>query len=733
MSILPTRYFIASGCSIATTMLYRCVHLREQLQDLGYQADVVEWFDEAKIDANQALGYDVLFLYRLAMSPALGRLIEQARESGKLVIFDTDDLIFEPELLEWQRAVAQLTPAEQRLHAKGAQLYLTALRVCDMATTATPMLSHLLQRRGTPGFVHRNALGREMLALGNCLYEQRRSRPVGEKVVIGYGSGTWTHDVDFREAAGAIKDVLDRFANVELWIAGPLTLPPALESFGERVRRFPLTDWRAWFELMSRMDIMLAPLEMNNIFCRAKSEIKFVEAGVLGVPVVASAIDSFRDSITHGENGLLAASESEWREALSSLIEQSDLHLQMGERARRTVLDRYSPQARTADLAALLPQLLEEASRTRLTPGPTGRAAASRPLDVSFPTGARSLTINWLIPEPFPGAGGDTAIHRIVRYLGEFGHECRVYVLPYNLMSNYSTERIRQYVNEHFGPTVARYYRWSGYVEDADCTFATFWPTALELLVLPNGGRRYYLVQDFEPPFYPAGSPPALAAENTYRAGLHCLTLGPWLAKLLRDKYNAAAEHFDFAVDLNIFWPRPGLRDAQRRRLCFYARPKTPRRAYDLGVEALQLVKTRRPDVEIIFYGAKDLPPPPFPFVHRGLLNQEELATLFSSCDVGVVFSLTNPSYVPLEMMSCRCAVVEIASERLEGVLTHGQNAWLAEQNPQSIADGVVQLLSDTKLRERLVENACEHAQGRQWSRSVRQIETILLRDVPEK
>mgnify|MGYP003694526373 CR=1 FL=1 len=66
---------------------------------------------------------------------------------------------------------------------------------------------------------------------------------------------------------------------MELWIAGPLNLPSSLGRFGDRVRRFPLSDWRDWFRLMAKVDLALAPLEMDNVFCQAKSEIKFVEAG----------------------------------------------------------------------------------------------------------------------------------------------------------------------------------------------------------------------------------------------------------------------------------------------------------------------------------------------------------------------------------------------------------------------------------------------------------------------
>ena len=98
--------------------------------------------------------------------------------------------------------------------------------------------------------------------------------------------------------------MLDQFSQVELWIAGPLILPTSLDRFADRVRRYPLTDWPDWFRLMARMDIALAPLEADNVFCRAKSEIKFVEAGALGLPVVASNIDPYRDSMSQGPEWL---------------------------------------------------------------------------------------------------------------------------------------------------------------------------------------------------------------------------------------------------------------------------------------------------------------------------------------------------------------------------------------------------------------------------------------------
>ena len=338
------------------------------------------------------------------------------------------------------------------------------------------------------------------------------------------------------------------------------------------------------------------------------------------------------------------------------------------------------------------------------------------------------LVINWLVPEPFPGAGGDIGIFRIIRLLAEFGHECRVYVVPYGLMNNYSTEQIREYVREHLGPTTAQYYKWEGAVAAADCTFATFWPTAEILRELPDPGRRYYLVQDFEPSFYPGDKHHIERAENTYRAGFHCITLGPWLAKLLRERYGATADHFDFAVDTKTYRPRRAARSSTSR-LCFYARPSTPRRGYELGLAALEKVKARIPEREIVLFGATELnPPPPFPFVSRGLVRQDELAALFSSCEIGLVISLTNPSFVPLEMMACGCAVVEIASERFEGVLRHGQDAWLVKPEAGAIAKGICRLLEDSRLRKRIVKQAGKRTRRMDWRDSVRQIEAVILR-----
>ncbi len=49
--------------------------------------------------------------------------------------------------------------------------------------------------------------------------------------------------------------------------------------------------------------------------------------------------------ITHGVNGFLASSDSEWIDYLSQLIESAELRKILGEAGRKTVEDYYSVDA----------------------------------------------------------------------------------------------------------------------------------------------------------------------------------------------------------------------------------------------------------------------------------------------------------------------------------------------------------------------------------------------------
>ncbi|MCX6763727.1 MAG: glycosyltransferase, partial [Candidatus Moranbacteria bacterium] len=96
------------------------------------------------------------------------------------------------------------------------------------------------------------------------------------------------------------------------------------------------------FQNISRCEIILAPLEVGNPFCEAKSELKFFEAGILEVPTVAVKNQTFSEAIIDGVDGFLAGNSQEWFEKMEKLILNDNLRQEMGKKAREKVLEKYT-------------------------------------------------------------------------------------------------------------------------------------------------------------------------------------------------------------------------------------------------------------------------------------------------------------------------------------------------------------------------------------------------------
>jgi hypothetical protein len=128
-----------------------------------------------------------------------------------------------------------------------------------------------------------------------------------------------------------------------------------------------------------------------------------------------------------------------------------------------------------------------------------------------------------------------------------------------------------------------------------DVVMATWWPTAYiaNQAIRATGAPDFlYLIQDFEPAFYPWSTNFALA-QQTYSMPVR----GIFNTNLLRDHFvegavgrfaGAAAQGsvaFQPAVDRAVFRPRAC---EGPHRLLFYARPSKPRNAFELGLAALR-------------------------------------------------------------------------------------------------------------------------------------------------
>lgn len=108
-------------------------------------------------------------------------------------------------------------------------------------------------------------------------------------------------------------------------------------SLGLRGRQIGALGWveriEHYLQAVSEFDVWCAPYR-DTAFNRGKFATKFLEASVLGIPLIASDIEPYRRVIRHGENGFLVRYEHEWGKYLKRLADDPDLRQQVGMAAR---------------------------------------------------------------------------------------------------------------------------------------------------------------------------------------------------------------------------------------------------------------------------------------------------------------------------------------------------------------------------------------------------------------
>jgi glycosyltransferase involved in cell wall biosynthesis len=340
------------------------------------------------------------------------------------------------------------------------------------------------------------------------------------------------------------------------------------------------------------------------------------------------------------------------------------------------------------------------------------------------PSGDRErerLSVAVVIPAFRRASGGHATIAQLVRGLEQLGHACSLWIEDdEGRHAGAGDHELQALFEGFFGPVAGPIRKGFGAWSGADVVMATGWQTVPRALLLSDAGARAYLVQDHEPEFYPT-SAERMWAEWTYRQGLHCICASPWLASLVRDRYDASATPFHLGVEHARYKPRP----AERRDdlVLFYARAVTPRRAVPLGLLALTELHRRRPGVEIALFG--ETRPLRCRFAHRdlGVLEPAQLAREYASATVGLVLSLTNPSLIPQEMLASGLPVVDVASQSMVACFGSDGPVELAEPDPLALCAAIERLLDDPALRARRERLGAAWVAGRTWAAAAAQVE----------
>ena len=339
------------------------------------------------------------------------------------------------------------------------------------------------------------------------------------------------------------------------------------------------------------------------------------------------------------------------------------------------------------------------------------------------------LKIVWLIPDFGIGSGGHTTIFRTIKWLEQFGHNSKIYIC--GKTHHQTKKKAKNIIKKYFfdiNADLEILIQPSLFEEDTDIIVSTSYETCYFSRAITSDATRFYFVQDYEPDFAPLGSYYFLA-KQTYNFGFRCITAGKWLASKIESVGGEVSCYFELAVDKSIFFPRviPPKDKKNRPRIAIYARSGTPRRLTEISIFALNILAKRNLEFCVSFFGETSLPIyANFQHEILGILDSKSLSKLYCSSDLGCVFSGTNYSLVPLEMMACGLPLVEFDGKNTRETYPE-DSVFFSKPDPLELANVIETALSNTELSIMVRKNALNFIKNLSWEKSIRQIEKGFL------
>lgn len=327
-----------SGCP-GGSRFYRCSNQSEELEFNGIKSAIV---------SQDCVGlpfilkrFKVFVFQRVIFNNDMKEIVEKIKAQNKPIIFETDDLVFDPQYISKMHYYTYMEDEEKGWYNNGIGREILEDEYVSNCVVSTDYLAKKIKNKYPQKkvFVSGNKLNAKQLKWANKAFVNKSQIKENDgKIRIGYFSGSRSHDNDFDTIANVLLNILKENPNVILMIVGHLKLNEKFDSVKSQIEHHSFVKMNKLPRLILRSDINIAPLEMDNPFCQAKSALKFFEAGILEVPTVATNTDSFASMISNGNDGFLASNNKEWHDSLKKLIDDEDLRKKIGKNAKKTSL-----------------------------------------------------------------------------------------------------------------------------------------------------------------------------------------------------------------------------------------------------------------------------------------------------------------------------------------------------------------------------------------------------------
>jgi O-antigen biosynthesis protein len=259
------------------------------------------------------------------------------------------------------------------------------------------------------------------------------------------------------------------------------------------------------------------------------------------------------------------------------------------------------------------------------------------------------------------------------------------------------------------------------YPDGIDILVATGWSTSFDAINL-RAKEKFYFVQSDETRFHPKDDPYRYLTALSYLVNFNYLTEARWIQRWLQDNFNHDAVLIPNGLDETIFYPDlPLVPKGNKPRVLLEGAISLPYKGMEDAFAAVADL-----DVEIWCVSSYGKPKPEWKcdrFFEQ--VPMTEMRRVYSSCDVLLKLSRVEGFFgPPMEMMACGGTVVVGKVTGYDEYIVDGYNALVVEPGDIPAArSAVARILSDSKLRNQLVENGRATANSWNWDNSIDHLE----------
>ncbi len=281
--------------------------------------------------------------------PGASKAWRQMKTAGVRLVLDLDDDYFHLDPANAQ-ARATWTPALQAALTKNIQ-------IAHVVTCCSEPLAAALRE-------HHD----DVRVIGNGLPAQYLGTPRDydpEILRVGW-AGSASTLTELPIAARALNRIAQYTRPTLVRLVG--ITPQQAMAAGLRGGRVGALGWvpdqNHYLQAVGDFDVWVAPYR-DIPFNQAKFATKALEAGFLGIPLIASDIEPYRHAVDHGVTGFLVRRDHEWGRYLKQLVDDPGLRQSMGMAARARA---------SGSILQALNQQWEKALRPTHRPAPVSAA-----------------------------------------------------------------------------------------------------------------------------------------------------------------------------------------------------------------------------------------------------------------------------------------------------------------------------------------------------------------------